>query len=158
MNNNLDTEFLHEAVKLAIHSVEVGGGPFGAVVVKDNKIIGRGHNRVTLNNDPTAHAEVNAIRDACKNLEDFNLKDCTIYTSCEPCPMCISAIYWARINRVVYASTGQDAAKAGFDDTLIAREVCTPYEQRIMKIEHQVCDDYSKSFDLWREKDTRIEY
>ncbi|MCW9013073.1 MAG: nucleoside deaminase [Gammaproteobacteria bacterium] len=158
MNKNADTEFLREAVKLAIHSVEVGGGPFGAAIVKDNKIIGRGHNQVTLNNDPTAHAEVNAIRNACNTLNDFNLNGCTIYTSCEPCPMCIAAIYWARIDRVVYASTGEDAATAGFDDTLIASEICKPYNQRVMSIEHQVCADHLKSFEMWLKTENKTEY
>lgn len=146
---NIDKEFLQEAINISIQSVDNGGGPFGAVVVKDGKIIGRGNNQVTLNNDPTAHAEVTAIRDACKTINDFSLKGCTIYASCEPCPMCIASIYWARIERVVFAATGEDAAHAGFDDNVIAKELCIPYEKRSMLIEHLECDGCTEVFSRW---------
>ena len=158
MSNNKDNFFITEAVHLAIQSVADGGGPFGAIVVKDNKIIGRGNNQVTLNNDPSAHAEITAIRDACKNINDFNLTDCTLFASCEPCPMCMSAIYWARINRVVYAATGKDAAKAGFDDTFIAEEVCKPYSERSISIERYKCAKHTQSFEDWEKKENKTRY
>jgi guanine deaminase len=158
MSDNKDNLFLKEAVQLAIQSVADGGGPFGAVIVKDGNIIGRGNNQVTLNNDPTAHAEVTAIRDACKNISDFNLLNSTLYASCEPCPMCMSAIYWARIDRVVYAATSDDASKAGFDDSLIAKELCKPYNERILPVEQQQCDLHTQSFDDWKKNSSKIKY
>ena len=158
MNSVQDEKFLQEAIRLAKLSVSLGGGPFGAVVVKDNTIIGSGHNQVTLNNDPTAHAEVNAIRDACANINHFDLSDCTIYSSCEPCPMCFSAIYWSRISRLVYAASGNDAADAGFDDTTIASEICLPYEQRTLAIEQVPCKEKLDSFILWQNKGDKTPY
>ena len=158
MSNDKDNFFIKEAVQIAIQSVADGGGPFGAIVVKDNNIIGRGNNQVTLNNDPTAHAEITAIRDACKNTNDFNLTNSTLYASCEPCPMCMSAIYWARINRIVYAATGDDAAKAGFDDTFIAKEVCRPYSERNIPIEHLKCEKHTQCFDDWENNESKIKY
>src|SRR6187402_191609 len=120
----MNKEFMLEAIELSFQGQRAGkGGPFGAVVVKDGKIIGRGFNQVTSNNDPTAHAEVVAIRDACKNLNDFQLAGCEIYTSCEPCPMCLGAIYWARPDKVYYANTRQDAADIDFDDSMIYEEL-----------------------------------
>ncbi|MDH5471900.1 MAG: nucleoside deaminase [Gammaproteobacteria bacterium] len=153
-----DTSFLKQAVQLATRSVAQGGGPFGALIVKNNNIIGRGNNQVTINNDPTAHAEINAIRDACKNIKSFTLETCTLYTSCEPCPMCMSAIYWARINRVVFAATEQEAANAGFDDAIIARELCIPYEQRSILIEHLTCHEHDQCFIEWSNKPDKTEY
>ncbi len=159
MSRNNDNLFITEAIQLAIQSVTKGGGPFGAVIVKNNKIIGRGNNQVTLNNDPSAHAEITAIRDACKNINDFNLTNTTLYASCEPCPMCMSAIYWARISRVVYAATGNDAAKAGFDDTFIAKEVCKPYSERSIPIEHyKKCDKHTQCFEDWENKENKTKY
>jgi len=158
MSNDKDILFIREAVQLAIQSIADGGGPFGSIVVKDNKIIGRGNNQVTMNNDPSAHAEIMSIRNACQNINDFNLTDCTLYASCEPCPMCMSAIYWARINRVVYAATGDDAAKAGFDDTFIAKEVCKPYNERTLPIEHLKCEKHTQCFDDWINNEKKIKY
>ncbi len=120
----MQEEFMQEAIKLARENISLGhGGPFGAVVVKDGKIIGKGANQVTFTNDPTAHAEVVAIRDACKNLNSFQLDDCEIYTSCEPCPMCLGAIYWARPVKIFYAATREMAAEAGFDDSYIYQQM-----------------------------------
>ncbi len=141
--------FLREAIELANHSVDAGGGPFGAVVVKDGEVIGRGHNRVTLDLDPTAHAEVQAIRDACRRSRDFSLQGCVLYASCEPCPMCMAAIYWARIARVVFAASGEVAARAGFDDRLIAREICQPYSERSLPVEQCACEGHDESFRKW---------
>lgn len=121
---NREKEFMHAAIALSREGMENGlGGPFGAVVVKDNKIIGRGSNRVLADNDPSAHAEVVAIRDACKHLGSFQLQGCEIYTSCEPCPMCLGAIYWARPDKVYFANSKTDAEKAGFDDSFIYQEM-----------------------------------
>ena len=156
--SDTDTSFLQQAVDIAAQSVTQGGGPFGAIIVRNNEIIGRGNNQVTLINDPTAHAEIIAIRDACNKLKNFSLEDCTLYTSCEPCPMCMSAIYWARITRVVFASTEKDAEEAGFDDAFIARELCSPYEQRSIKIEHLNCHGHDKCFIEWNRKQNKIEY
>ena len=122
--NSEDQKFMKIAIEIAKEGMLAGkGGPFGAIVVKNSKIIGRGNNCVTSTNDPTAHAEVNAIRDACKNISDFQLTNCTIYTSCEPCPMCLGAIYWARTDRIVYACTREDASKIDFDDEHSKRNV-----------------------------------
>ncbi len=150
---------MQEAIRLAEENVVRGlGGPFGAVVVKDGEIIGRGANRVTSCNDPTAHAEVNAIREACARMNDFRLTGCELYTNCEPCPMCLAAIYWARIERVYYANTRDDAAAIGFDDEFFYREVsAAPAERRIpmlqmMRVEAQA------AFEQWREKPDKIRY
>src|SRR5450631_2281452 len=126
-----DIEFLQQAIALAKEGIEGGlGGPFGCIIVKDGQVIGRGSNRVTSSNDPTAHAEVVAIRDACGRLGDYQLKGCDLYTSCEPCPVCLGAIYWARPRRVIYAATRDQAADAGFDDDFIYREINLPFEGR----------------------------
>ena len=127
----MNPKFMREAVRLSREKMRRGaGGPFGAVVVRKNKIVGRGWNRVTSTNDPTAHAEVTAIRAACKKLQTFQLADCELYTSCEPCPMCLAAIYWARFQKVFYANTRRDAARIEFDDDLIYREVARPVGHR----------------------------
>jgi tRNA(Arg) A34 adenosine deaminase TadA len=124
-------EFIDEAIRLSLESLRRGtGGPFGAVVVKENRIVGRGGNQVTSTNDPTAHAEIIAIRDACRSLGSYHLSGAEIYTSCEPCPMCLAAIYWARLERVYYALTRKDAAAMGFDDALLYTELCLPIGQR----------------------------
>ncbi|HHH47269.1 MAG TPA: nucleoside deaminase [Gammaproteobacteria bacterium] len=141
--------FLHRAIELANRSVDTGGGPFGAVIVSGDEVVGRGHNRVTLDLDPTAHAEVQAIRDACRRRGDFSLQGCVLYASCEPCPMCMAAIYWARIERVVFAASGEDAARAGFDDRLIAREICRPYRERSLPVEQYACEGYDSAFRKW---------
>lgn len=126
-----EEKFMNEAIALSQKGIDQDeGGPFGCVIVKGDVIVGRGNNKVTSSNDPTAHAEVVAIRDACKNLDTFQLDDCEIYTSCEPCPMCLGAIYWARPKRIYYANTRQDAADAGFDDSMIYEEITTDIEKR----------------------------
>lgn len=150
--------FLQRAIELAIQSAKQQGGPFGAIIVKNNKIIGEGYNQVTKNCDPSAHAEIIAIREACKNINDYQLNDCTIYSSCEPCPMCMSAIYWAHIPELVYAATANDAAKAGFDDQFIYDELAKPASQKSISIKHIKHNDANKSFDEWLSNNTRKEY
>lgn len=152
-----DERFLAEAIALAEESVEQGGGPFGAVVVKDGEVIGRGSNSVTLSHDPTAHAEVSAIRQACQMINDFSLDGATLYASCEPCPMCLSAIYWARLGRVVYAATREQAAEAGFDDSLIAREMILPLEQRQLLMQKSSLDG-AAPFKKWQSKENKVPY
>jgi len=152
-----DANFLAEAIALAESSVEQGGGPFGALVVKDGKVIGRGSNNVTLRNDPTAHAEVGAIREACQTIHDFSLAGATLYASCEPCPMCLSAIYWARLDRVVYAATREDAAAAGFDDGVIARELQLPAGERSLPLQRLACNAASPC-EVWRNKADKVPY
>lgn len=155
----MNNDFMREAIKLAEVGMKRGdGGPFGAVVVKNGKIVGRGWNKVTSCNDPTAHAEVTAIRDACEHLGTFQLTDCEIYTSCEPCPMCLGAIYWSRPARIYYACTHDDAAKAGFDDSFIYKEIMIPLPDR--KIPGlQIMHEEGKSvFRMWMEKEDKTEY
>jgi tRNA(Arg) A34 adenosine deaminase TadA len=134
------------------------GGPFGAVVVRHGKIVGRGWNRVTSTNDPTAHAEVTAIRDACRRLKSFRLEDCEIYASCEPCPMCLAAIYWARFGRIFYASGRRDAAAAGFDDDSIYREMARPVSRRKIPMRQFLRGEALKVFKAWRDKADKIRY
>jgi len=134
------------------------GGPFGAVIVKDGEIIGRGWNRVTSACDPTAHAEVEAIRDACANLNTFSLKGCEIYASCEPCPMCLAAIYWARPDRLFYAATRADAAAAGFDDGLIYEQVALPPDERSLPTVRIAHPDLRRPLNAWKAQDDRTEY
>jgi tRNA(Arg) A34 adenosine deaminase TadA len=136
----------------------VKGGPFAAIVVKDGKIVGKGTNLVTSANDPTAHAEIVAIRDACKNLGTFHLHGCEIYTSCEPCPMCLGAIYWARIEKIYYAGTREDAKEAGFDDSKFYIEVCKPVSQREITMENIMRDEAREAFKAWIEKEDKIPY
>ena len=151
--------FMAEAIKLAADNLLTGnGGPFGAVVVKDGEIVGRGSNSVTSTNDPTAHAEVNAIRDACKNLNTFQLDDCEIYTSCEPCPMCLGAIYWARPKKIYYACTKVDAANAGFDDSFIYEEINIPLSERSIPANQMMQADALDIFKNWIEMENKIEY
>src|SRR5258705_6275819 len=131
----MKSKFMREAVRLSLLQMRAGkGGPFGAVVVRKGKVVGRGFNLVTSTNDPTAHAEIVAIRDACKRLKTFQLEECELYTSCEPCPMCLSAIYWARLKRVYYANTRKDAARIQFDDDFIYTEVSRPISKRTLKM------------------------
>lgn len=147
------------AIELGRESVRSGhGGPFGCVIVKDDKVVGEGFNRVTSNCDPTAHAEVVAIRNACANLGDFQLKGCEIYTSCEPCPMCLGAIYWARPDRVYFAATREDAAKAGFDDQFIYTEIEKSYSDRTIKMIPFDRESAIALFDEWIQKVDRIDY
>ncbi len=157
--NTQDHEFMQTAIGLALQNVHThAGGPFGAVVVKDDKIIGRGVNTVTSTNDPTAHAEVVAIRDACQHLGTFQLDGCTLYTSCEPCPMCLSAIYWARIGRLVYACSKEDAADAGFDDAWIYRQVPLPLHEQNIQSNQLYREEALKVFKAWEEDEEKIPY
>lgn len=153
-----DQFFLQQALNLAIQSAKQQGGPFGAIIVHNGNVIGQGHNQVTETCDPSAHAEIMAIRNACNNINSHQLKDCTIYSSCEPCPMCMSAIYWARIPRLIYAATAQDAASAGFDDQFIYDELAKPYQQRSMSIQHIPHELANKSFEEWLANDAREDY
>ena len=151
--------YMQEAVTAALKGMQNNeGGPFGCVIVKDGKIIGKGNNKVTSTNDPTAHAEVTAIRDACKNLDSFQLTGCTIYSSCEPCPMCLGAIYWARPDKVYYGSTQTDAANIGFDDAFIYKEIPLPYSERSIPFEQLAPEIAIKAFNQWTEKEDRREY
>ena len=153
-----DCGFMREAIKLANESVRRGGGPFGAVVVKDGKVIAGSSNRVTLELDPTAHAEVNAIREACRRLGTFDLKGCTIYTSCEPCPMCLGAIYWAHIDRIYYGNTRKDARDVDFADDFIYDELSRPMDERTVPIVPLLRDEAQESFRLWTEKADKTAY
>ena len=159
MNTEQDKKFLQQAIALAAENVRTGrGGPFAALVVKDGQIIAEGTNLVTTNNDPTAHAEITAIRNACKQLGSFLLEDCTLYATCEPCPMCLGAIYWARPKRLVFAADKQQAAAAGFDDAFIYNEIALPYNQRKLDTEQIALQEDNAPFDLWRETENKVEY
>ncbi len=150
---------MREAIRLSIRMMRQDrGGPFGAVVVKADKVVGRGWNQVTSSNDPTAHAEVVAIRKACKRLKTFQLDDCDLYTSCEPCPMCLSAIYWARIRHVFYANTRQDAARINFDDDFIYREVALPIRKRALVMKQILHSEALAAFKEWGRKPDRVLY
>ncbi len=150
---------MQEAIMLSLKgSADGKGGPFGAVVVKNGEIVGRGFNQVTSSNDPTAHAEVVAIRDACNNLGTFQLEDCEIYTSCEPCPMCLGAIYWARPSKVYYANTREDAAEIGFDDAFIYQEIPLPIHQRKIEMIPLGREEAQKAFQFWKDKSDKTEY
>ncbi len=154
-----DENFMLEAVNAALKGMQNNeGGPFGCVIVKDGKIVGKSNNKVTSTNDPTAHAEVTAIRDACKNLGSFQLEGCTIYTSCEPCPMCLGAIYWARPEKVYYGSTKTDAANIGFDDDFIYEELKLPYTERSIPFEQLAPEVAIKPFQEWAEKEDKTQY
>jgi len=153
------SKFMKEAIRLSIENVKSGsGGPFGAIVVKDGKVIARGTNRVTATNDPTAHAEVVAIREACSALKSFQLDGCDLYASCEPCPMCLGAIYWARPSRVFYANTKADAAAAGFDDSFIYDELPRPLSQRKIPMTQLLHDEAIGAFKAWRKSEKKIQY
>ncbi len=150
---------MREAIRLSLSRMRANrGGPFGAVVVRKGKIVARGWNRVTSDNDPTAHAEISAIRAACKKLKTFQLDDCELYTSCEPCPMCLAAIYWARLKKVYYANTRRDAAKIEFDDALIYREVSRPISQRQIPMKQLLHGEALKAFAEWQAKADKIRY
>ena len=146
------------AIELSIESVNKGGGPFGSVITKDNKIISEGNNRVTTNNDPTAHGEIVAIRTACKILNVFNLAGCELYSTCEPCPMCLSAIYWARIDKIFYANTRNDAQKIDFDDSLIYSELQKNIKKRKISMIQMMRNEALKAFELWDKKIDKIKY
>lgn len=151
-------KFMKKAIAASIKNIEQDGGPFGAVIVKDGKVIATGGNRVTANNDPTAHAEISAIRKACKKLNTFDLSGCEIYSSCEPCPMCLSAIYWAHLDRLYYGNTKKDAANIGFDDLFIYDELdLKPADRKIPSMQ-KLRDEAIKAFQIWDEKTDKIEY
>lgn len=153
------TSFLREAIELAVENVEAGlGGPFAALVVEDGSVLATGTNRVTTIQDPTAHAEITAIRAACKERDHFELDGCTLYCTCEPCPMCLGAIYWARLDRVVYAATQADAAEAGFDDEHIYQEIDTAPTDRRIPMRQQLAEEAQRPFEAWRDYEDRVEY
>lgn len=156
---NRREEFLKQAIALALSNVSSGhGGPFGAVIVKDGEAISSGRNLVLANKDPSAHAEIVAIRAACEALQSFHLSGCEIYASCEPCPMCLGAIYWARLSRLYFASTREDAASAGFDDARIYREIALPTESRALPTECLLLEEGKEPFRRWLQSDQRIVY
>ena len=151
-------KFMLRAIELSIKSANGTGGPFGCVVVKDNTIIAEGSNKVTSSNDPTAHAEIVAIRDACKKLNTFKLSGCEIYTSCEPCPMCLSAMYWSHIDRIYYANTRDDAKKINFDDSMIYSEFLKEIKDRKIRMKQMLRDEALEAFNIWDKKTDKIEY
>jgi len=155
----MEKEFMAEAIRLSVEKMQAGeGGPFGAVIVRKGEIVARGWNRVTSSNDPTAHAEIVAIRETCRVLNTFWLGDCEIYVNCEPCPMCLAAIYWAGIPRVYYAATGRDAAGVGFADEYIYRELVSPIDQRNLTMEQTMRQEALEAFRLWEDLEDKIEY
>ena len=157
--DKLKHQFMQKAIALSQESVRLGkGGPFGAIIVKEGKIIAQGQNQVTSTNDPTAHAEIVAIREACRILETFQLQGCELYTSCEPCPMCLGAIYWARLHKVYYANTKVDAAQIGFDDQFIYEELQLPLAQRHLPMIQLMSNEASIAFQEWIEKTDKVEY
>ena len=153
-----EEKFMKEAIRLSRESVKNGGGPFGAVIVKTGKIIAKASNNVTKENDPTAHAEITVIRKAAKKLGTFNLSGCDIYTSCEPCPMCFGAVYWARLDKLYFANDKSDAKKIGFDDSFIYDEIERPYDQRSIPNIQIMRDEALKAFKDWEEKEDKTEY
>ena len=154
----MKNEFMSRAIELSVESVNNGGGPFGCVIVKDNKIISEGSNKVTSTNDPTAHGEIVAIREACKKLNDFSLTGCELYSNCEPCPMCLSAIYWARIKKIYYANTREDAQKIDFDDSFIYSEFRKNMNERKIPIFQMMRNEALEAFELWDKKKDKIKY
>jgi len=149
---------MRKAIALSIENIQKGGGPFGAVIVKDGKVIATGVNRVTANNDPTAHAEVTAIRKASKKLGTFDLAGCEIYTSCEPCPMCLGAVYWAHLDKMYYGNTKTDAKNIGFDDSFIYDEIDLKPENRRVETTQLLPDEAIKAFETWAKSEDKIEY
>ena len=151
-------DFMKKAIVLSIQNIKDNGGPFGCIIVKDNNIIAEGVNRVTFNNDPTAHAEIVAIRNACSKLNTFNLEGCELYSSCEPCPMCLSAIYWSHIDKVYYGNSREDAAKIQFDDKFIYDELSLKMSERKIPISQISRDEAIKAFNLWENEENKIKY
>ena len=150
---------MREAIRLSRQKMRANqGGPFGAIIVRNGKIVGRGWNRVLATNDPTAHAEITAIRDACKKLKRFHLADCELYTSCEPCPMCLGAVYWARLDRVFYANTRQDAAAIQFDDALIYNQIRLPIPRRKILMKPLLRSEALEVFKEWKDKADKVRY
>ncbi len=153
-----NSKFMLKAIELSIQSAKSKGGPFGCVIVKDDQIIAEGNNQVTANNDPTAHAEIVAIRNACKKLDNFFLKGCDLYTSCEPCPMCLSAIYWSHVDNIFYANTRTDAANIDFDDSFIYSEISKNIDERKISMKQMNRDEALKAFKIWQTKEDKIKY
>jgi len=153
-----DLEYMEMAAKLAEDNVDRGGGPFGAVIVRDGKIISTGVNTVTIDNDPTAHAEVNAIREACRKEGTFSLKGCTVYSSCEPCPMCLSALYWAGVSRIFFGNTQKDADRINFSDEFLYKELARPRVQRAIPCIHMENSFTIRAFEKWAEKADKVAY
>jgi tRNA(Arg) A34 adenosine deaminase TadA len=149
---------MKRAIELSIKSVNSGTGPFGALIVKDDKIVSEGFNTVTLTNDPTSHAEIVAIRIACKSLNNFSLEGCDLYTTCEPCPMCLSAIYWAHVNKIYYANTRSDAQKIDFSDSLIYEELNKSINERKIPMLQMMREEALKAFEMWDKKKDKIKY
>jgi tRNA(Arg) A34 adenosine deaminase TadA len=155
----MNLELMREAIRLSREPMLSGaGGPFGAVIARENRIVGRGWNQVTSTLDPTAHAEIVAIRDACRQLGDFSLAGCDIYASCEPCPLCLAAIWWARIDRIFFGAGCADAAAAGFDDSRFYRELALPSGERAVPIQQLLAEEARGSFQLWAAKPDRVDY
>ena len=154
----MKNEFMKRAIELSIESVNKGGGPFGCVIVKDEKIVSEGSNKVTSSKDPTAHGEIVAIREACKKINNFSLSGFELYSSCEPCPMCLSAIYWARIDKVYFANTRQDAQKIDFDDSLIYSEFQKSIDKRKIPMLQMMRKEALKAFELWDKKTDKVKY
>lgn len=153
-----DTLFIKRAIKLSLESVKRGGGPFGAVITKNGEVVSESSNQVTILNDPTAHAEISAIREAARKMNTFDLSGCEIYASCEPCPMCLGAIYWARIDRVFFANTRVDAGNIGFDDSLIYEEISRPIGERKIKFKQLLREEALEAFRAWEEYENKVEY
>ena len=152
-------QFMREAIRLSREKMRANqGGPFGAIVVRDSRIVGRGWNRVIAANDPTAHAEMTAIRQACKKLRRFHLEDCALYTSCEPCPMCLGAVYWARLKEIFYANTRKDAAGIEFDDNMIYSEICLPLPRRKILMTRLLRKEALTVFEEWKRKADKVRY
>ena len=154
----MENKFMKIAIELSEKSVAAGGGPFGAVIVRNGEVVATGSNSVTLNNDPTAHAEVSAIRAACAAVKNFKLEDCEIYSSCEPCPMCLSAIYWAGIRKIYFANTREDAKRIGFDDSFIYDQIPLAPQKRTIPSEPMMREEALKAFRAWEEKADKVEY
>ena len=154
----MKNKFMQRAIELSIESINSGGGPFGSVVAKDNEIISEGMNRVTVNNDPTAHGEITAIRQACKKLNTFDLSGYELYSNCEPCPMCLSAIYWSHIDRVYYANTRDDARKIDFLDPIIYKELQKTNEKKKIQMVQMMREEGLKAFEIWDKKVDKIKY
>jgi|TARA_Y100000310_G_C20580970_1_gene762949 tRNA(Arg) A34 adenosine deaminase TadA len=154
----MNNEFMLRAITLSIESIKTGGGPFGSVIVKNGKIISEGFNKVTSTNDPTAHGEIVAIREACKKLNNFSLSGSELYSTCEPCPMCLSAIYWARIDKIYYANTREDARKIDFDDSLIYSEFKKNINERKIPMVQIMRNEALKAFELWDKKTDKVKY
>ena len=154
----MKNKYMQRAIELSIESVNNGGGPFGSIIVMDNRIVAEGSNKVTSTNDPTAHGDIVAIRHACKNLNNFNLSGCELYSTCEPCPMCLSAIYWSRIDKIYYANTREDARKINFDDSLIYSELKKNINERKIPMIQMMRSEALKAFDLWDKKEDKVKY